>query len=454
MAYPTISINNSSGNNANSGAGPATPLTGTGASYSTTTVTLDAGTDLSGVDTTGLHVLYLVTSTGRRFFKITAKAGSGGATPTVTVHVAPTGTASGLTWSIGGKRKDFETTNSNTKLLFAASDAIVGMTVDIEETGTDYTNTSTITVSAQGDLTTGRITYKSSSATKPIIKTATNSVKLFTAASTPTRLTFRNLSFKNTAGTKSIGYDGSVTTTVYCTFEDCVFDGFTEGINDGFGHPSLKLIGVEIKNCTTRAHSIGNGDSCSWIHCNIHDNAAGVKVTFSNGGLWIIDSCQIYNNTGKGWEQSATGGATFLIRNNHVRGNGSDGIAVSGAMTPTWLIHYNNYYHLNGAYDISFNCTADALAGAVQFNDYNFYGASGQASTSGTRNNLAAGVHDGTFTSDPNASASSPVLTLAGLKAAGYPQSFPGGYTGYGDVGPLQHQDSGGGGSTMRSYVG
>lgn len=95
----TIRINALAGTANASGAGPTTAITGSNASYSSKTVTLDGSPTLSGVATDGTHVLYLQTSTGRRFFTI---VGVNDGADTVTVSEDIAGTASGLSWAIGG----------------------------------------------------------------------------------------------------------------------------------------------------------------------------------------------------------------------------------------------------------------------------------------------------------------------------------------------------------------
>ena len=106
MAYPTILFNSSTGSDtAASGAGPATALTGSSAATSGDglTVTLDGSPDLSGVATDGTHAIWLNDTTAghRNFAYITGK--DDGA-KTVTVTTAFTGSLSGKSWAIGGKR--------------------------------------------------------------------------------------------------------------------------------------------------------------------------------------------------------------------------------------------------------------------------------------------------------------------------------------------------------------
>lgn len=101
----TIQVNALTGADA-SGAGPTTAITGSNASYSGTTVTLDGSPSLGSVLDDGTHVLYLQTSTGRRFFTIT---GVNDGADTVTVSESIAGTASGLSWAIGGKCSSINT---------------------------------------------------------------------------------------------------------------------------------------------------------------------------------------------------------------------------------------------------------------------------------------------------------------------------------------------------------
>src|SRR5688500_14311591 len=101
----TILFNSVSGSDtAASGAGPATAITGSNASYSGSVFTLDGSPDLSGVVVAD-SILYVDTSTGRKFFDITSIDNTA---KTVTVVSAPAGTATGLTWAIGGQRATFD----------------------------------------------------------------------------------------------------------------------------------------------------------------------------------------------------------------------------------------------------------------------------------------------------------------------------------------------------------
>ena len=124
---PTIRFNTSTGSDTNaSGSNGSISVNGTSASFSGSVVTLDGSPDLSGFDADE-DVLWLQTSTGRQFFDLSSVDDTA---KTVTCVDAPAGTASGLTWGIGGKRATLEDINS--RLLFS-DDAKAGWTAELED---------------------------------------------------------------------------------------------------------------------------------------------------------------------------------------------------------------------------------------------------------------------------------------------------------------------------------
>lgn len=169
MALPIILIDSNSGSDSlASGAGPSTAITGTAASTSGDglTVTLDSGTDLTNVLTDGSHVIYLVDSTAgaRNFGKITGKAGSGGATPTVDVSDAFGLSLSGLSWAIGGLRQ--YTRSSSSYKLFnnndGGGDAMPGWTIMMLSGHSESINVSGqqgFDIKRSGNNTDGPITF-------------------------------------------------------------------------------------------------------------------------------------------------------------------------------------------------------------------------------------------------------------------------------------------------------
>ena len=126
MPEPKILFNSSTGSDTQaSGAGPATAIFGTGASLnSSTSVDLSADApNLSGVATDGSACLWVSTSSGRQFAKITAVNNT---TKIVTVALAYGVTATGLTWAIGGKRATLDAASSRT--LFGATSGTIHST--------------------------------------------------------------------------------------------------------------------------------------------------------------------------------------------------------------------------------------------------------------------------------------------------------------------------------------
>lgn len=341
MATPTVVIDNSTGSNtAASGAGPATALTGTAAAFAASVVTLDGSPSLAGVATDGSHVLWLKTSTGRQYFTITAKDDT---LKTVTVADAPAGTATGRTWAIGGKRSTLD--HADTRPVFV--DWKAGWTVDIQQTGVDYTLTSAVIVIATTNTATVALpfTVKSSSATRPLITTSTNSINLFDVSSSDP-IIFKHLSMSNTAGTKgsyAAGTGSAITPKTSAnqglTVLDCVFDGFTSAlcgdnvVNYQFGN-GLTVIGTEIKNCTENGinYMLPASGPLSLDRCYIHDCGGDGVTCPTGGGTVVCCYTTLTNNGGRGFYQSSSslhGTAIYFFVNNSCKGNGQSGIELN-----------------------------------------------------------------------------------------------------------------------------
>jgi hypothetical protein len=178
MPFPIILVDSATGSDTTaSGAGPATALSGTtnaATDAAGLVVTLPASTVLSGVATDGSHCLFLDDSTAgaRNFGKITATAGSGGATPTVTVSDAFGSSLSGKSWAIGGRRATFYGTASR-KLCennAGAGDAMPGWAIEMQS-GHAETIAATVNTRRAGNTTSGAITVRgvAGAATRPVL---------------------------------------------------------------------------------------------------------------------------------------------------------------------------------------------------------------------------------------------------------------------------------------------
>lgn len=278
MGFPTIVFNNSTGSDSNSGAGPGdgtisgTVLSGTAASFTGSVVTLDGSPDLTDVTTDGTTLLYLTTTTGRRFFTINAK--DNGA-DTVTLDDAPAGTASGLTWAIGGKRSTLHATDS--KLIITA-DGKKGWTLEVQYTGTDYqSNGSAGTINFgsgwAGDSDEIGLTFKGTGAQRPLIK-------LYPAS----------------PGT---GYD----LNNYSLVQDLRFQ--VENPGDVYGN-GLTLRYSTIRNCdihfnysATQAIAILVGGHCIVDRCRFTGTAVhGIQVGDANPRSISVTNCYFEGMTG------------------------------------------------------------------------------------------------------------------------------------------------------------
>lgn len=366
-------VNGTTGNTV-SGAGPATAIHGTAASFSGSVVTLDGSPDLSGF-TTGWG-LFLLTSTGRQFFDLSSADNNA---KTVTCVTAPLGTATGRTWAIGGKLKNLDDTNSKQLL---GTDFKDNWTMDILQTGTNYVLTAALAIKVPTSTVTASTpaTVKSSSATRPLITTATNSINLFNLTSSDP-IQFRHLAFSNTAGTKgTAGSTGNAITPVSgglngLSVDDCTFDGFVSAIMvdnvTNFGTNRIVLTQCEIKNCTDKAISaqFSTGNSVFHMdHCNIHDNTGvGVSLQNAGGGFFEANFCTFENNS-KGTttvSNSTFANAVFTYTNCTFRGNTGPGIDLPGSQFV--LIAHDNIFDSNGDYGIKMSATEAAFdSGTIQ----------------------------------------------------------------------------------------
>ncbi len=341
MAFPVILVDSASGSDtAASGAGPSTALSGTTNASTDGTgliVTLPAGTDTSGVSTTGSDVIFLndTTAGARNFGKITGKAGSGGATPTVTVSDAFGLSLSSKSWAIGGKRASIGSTTS-IKLFsnnLAAGDAMPGWVVEMQSGHTE-TLSATYNVRRAGDTTSGSITLRGASgaATMPIL-TFSNNGGMISVAGSLTAIMIRDFELRNTNATKTASI-GVTSTTSSCVFvmgmrithaTDKCFRGLS--INNGTG---LRIEGNEIANCASHGilGTTGNGS----IAANVIRDNGGAGVSFSSGDFVVSDNV-IARNAGAGVDVTST--TAVRIRANVIHGNTGAGISLFSASIGT-----------------------------------------------------------------------------------------------------------------------
>jgi len=381
MALPTIVINSGTGSDsAASGAGPSTAITGVlAATHTNTTVNITDAVALGSVLTNGSAALWINTGSGRQWSGITAISGSSGAW-VVTVANAYTATTSGQTWGIGGQRASM----AGSAQLFV--DWQLGWIVDVQ-TGETISATITMTGPTVANTALSPIitsTTFTTWGTQPLIQTATNSTVMFKVGTTG--LTIRNLSFKNTATTRSDCFQALSASGVNITWSSCIFDGFVQAINGSNNVPNqfsqCILESSEVKNCTGTSGSPSavsfneaTGGACQVINCYIHsnvsalymsgstagsggnvygnvfaNNSAGTPVTLSPANVSFINNT-VYN-CGAG---TTLGAITFTgtpigvasIENNIFASNAGYAIAIASSGIPTALLIRNNAYYSN-----------------------------------------------------------------------------------------------------------
>jgi len=308
------------------------------------------------------------------------------------------------------------------------------------------TATWTLNITSSGNNVLMHIGYHSSrgdnDGTRPVITSATNSVGLFTASIGSANLSFRNIKFTHTAGTRGIGIQPQNSNN-NLRVENCIFDGCLWGINGdnaGARYPWLNVLisDTEIKNCVTGGVLVYSGNILimdSWIHANtgygVESNNAVVlfivRSTISSNG-----TVGVGNNSGSGFVQ------TFLIDSNFYANGATAGVAFTnqnGVASTQWfsLIARNCIFYGNTGYGLSASATP-----LWYILDHCAYG----TNTTAALQNLTSGTGDVTLTGDPFTSSTNFLLNgTAGAGAACKAVGFPGAAlfgTGGQDIGAVQ----------------
>ena len=380
MALPTILVNATGGSDTQaSGAGPATALFGTTDASTDGTgliVTVTAGTDLSGVAIDGSHVIYLADATAgaRNFGKITNSAGSGGATPTVTVADAFGLTLSSKSWAIGGKRASIGAATS--KKLFdnnsAAGDAMPGWAVEMESGHTE-TIAATFDARRAGDQTSGPIILRGTSgaATLPVLTFSNNGNGIV-----PRGLwqIYRDFELRNSNVTKtaSAGFSLGATGggTIIGVKISNAANKFWKGIIDASPSGTIsRIIGCDIGNTANIGIDCTSSGKYTYAWNYIHDcgATAGVNQT-STPPTFAFYGNVVAGNTGDGLRMTgaSAGAQGIVIMHNTFYGNFSDGVEVTqagGNGQVLGLILINNIFLGNGlsgtGYGINFSGATD-----------------------------------------------------------------------------------------------
>lgn len=354
-------------------------------------------------------------------------------TNNVTLDRSP-GTGSGTTCKVGGARATLSTILNGT----AITDNLVWA-----KAGT-YTRTATETYTSTNVLVRGYSSTRGDDAGRPVFTTATNSVNLIT--NNGSSITYRHCKFTNTAGTPGKLFV-TVTAASGVTMIDCVADGFTYGVNDGFTFTQTNVILLRstFQNFTTGGFQNGViADRCKFISVS--------GTILSDGGIssnsTLVRRCSSYGGTT--FLSHSTNNVALTVSENTIINTSGTAISVAAVAAGTSPDVSHNIIWSSGGYGIDNSSgITSRRADRDIFNSYNAIG----SATSGAMNNLNAGVGDVTLTANPCVDPANGDFSLnntagggALVRAAGFPS--------YLDIGAVQHQDSGGGGARFIHSVG
>lgn len=316
-----ILFNNSTGNDAtSSGCGPSSAVN--------VMIQTSAGSNTATASWTGTisqgDLMYIPDSsfTGRRF-NVIASVGSG----SLTFDDNWDDSSFGTSGYVGGKRagSDFSTD----AIITEAPD---GSTIEIEYTGTDYTNTGTIYPSLGSD--TSPVTIKGTGLQAPRIVGTTlngNCVRLLDGSYVWENLQFiqnkqggggvdcfvifanvtRNRFYKCTFRSEQSNAGGSLfgdgrNTSHIGIFDRCVFDGNNLATNGFYrsggtsSYAAQTLINCTFKDLSGTAIFLGDTRTTLVRNCIVHDCSEGVGIQADSFYMQNINDCIFYNLSGNG----------------------------------------------------------------------------------------------------------------------------------------------------------
>lgn len=342
--------------------------------------------------------------------------------------------------------------------------------------GWTHTKASTRTLTCDGSATAGNVTiigYVSGGARSnadiaesdmPVLTSATNSVALVTL-NAASRITFRNIKFTHTAGTRGAAIVNATANTVAGpTLLNCVIDGCLHamlvGTSAATSFKGGQMTACTVRNCTGLALNWQGSHAVSWMldSCDFSANAGAIGT--HTGSMQTINArhCLFRGSTGSahGVQIGTTTGAADAMSLTFDRcvfhGNGGSGLRLDYTTSRHDFIDIAGcIFYGNAAYGVS-AATAGILDGVFPPARFNAFG----ANTSGARQNFRTGTGDITLTADPFTNAAAGDFSLnnvsgggALLRQLGWPSRI--GALGaattasYSDVGAADHQESAGG---------
>ncbi len=344
------------------------------------------------------------------------------------------------------------------------------------KTGT-YTVTSAITFPAdvlgatfEGYVSThGDLTYATTlSASAPLWTTSTNSISLvsYGAGSDSPAVTFREMVFSTTAGTRGHGfYPNTSRPSLMLRLDRCKLSGFDYGVDGdfsgGYFFTNLFIWKTEFTGHTQVA--VRNGGANWIVGNNFHDNVGDAYNELSAGYQQpntLIGNIFNHNNTSSGgqgsavWINTGQGGGLpggLFAFNNVFYNNVKNSLNISGGS--------NQYVVINNIFDSNAQATTTALV-STNLNADNTLFTQGNVYRNNDTNIscVAPSPPTGYICTDSTDifPSVSPFTNAAGgdfslnntagggalLKATGFMGVLPLSGTGYADIGPLQSQSA------------
>lgn len=418
-------------------------LTGTAASQSGATITLDGTPDLSGVVTTAgatQSTIYLndATNANTKIFKITAV--NDGA-DTVDVTPTPTGTIAGACqWSIGGR---LVWTPANIEAALAAGDTVIFNDSPAASAST------LITCRASGTGAAGFITLKGKTGTLPKLNHTSTAAVITANSQTTWKIENLELDQDGATGTacaplaawlflgvkvSDAGSGGGIAAAGACAFINCEITG------------------------SAGAGLTWGSNLCTVIGCYIHDNVGDGILNSGSSGQGIIINNIFDSNGGRGYISNSASiglGIFNTIYGNTFYANGNSGLEITDADCTCHFI--NNVFSENGNAAGESNVEwVNGTGQNISFHGYNTFFHSGGGSATNLTNVTATATEattDPAFTSP--AAGDFTIGSSSPAKATGFPGVLGiAGGTGFMDMGALQREEPVGGGGVVARVIG
>ena len=390
LSGPIVFNNSGSGSDsAASGCGPATAVT-TQAMFSSGSagITVSSSTGMSVGD-----LIYVPANTGRKFNVIASISGT-----IITCDDNWDDSQMGTAIYVGGKRATLDNTDS--RRVVTTDNPATQWTVELENTGTDYAITSTLSLKS--------VTIQGNDESNPTGVTFNQNGRLFDAANGTS--TIRNLNLKCTAASKS-----SATAINKAAFNsgfdvhNVTFDA-TDNWNKAFGSTAtapggLRVSDSKIYNTIT---NISNFDNIQQFYNCIFKDCSGNGIS-SASNTCIVKGCIFDGCSGGLIYQVGNPGSHWIIQGNIFNG-GSVGLdfytytyqmaiigafdnifsgftsnAIANRSTDTGFqifrnAFYNNAADYNGTHEGNITLTADPFVDAAN-GDFNLNADAGGGAT-------------------------------------------------------------------------